>query len=286
MDPFETELRASLKAMTSREPAVPAYSTVTGKLIEAGELDADYWWRNMRNPVLFRQAAEAAIGDGFNTFVELGAHPVLTGPVRACLAHCGREGTVVGSLHREEKDRDYISRSLADLHLAGVAVDWARVAPPNWNFVELPRQRFERKTFWSESEESQDRALLRAGASAARLPSRQRCPVLAGAHQRRGAVIPGRPRRQRQRGVSRRRLRRADAGRGARDAAGPGVGARRDRLPRCADPVGGRDPVRADLGRYRARHRRDQEPDAQRGRRLGAARIGRVCARGPAPNRS
>jgi amino acid adenylation domain-containing protein len=154
MDPFETELRASLKAMTSREPAVPAYSTVTGKLIEAGELDADYWWRNMRNPVLFRQAAEAAIGDGFNTFVELGAHPVLTGPVRACLAHCGREGTVVGSLHREEKDRDYISRSLADLHLAGVAVDWARVAPPNWNFVELPRQRFERKTFWSESEES------------------------------------------------------------------------------------------------------------------------------------
>ena len=48
MDPFEAELRASLKGMTSREPAVPAYSTVTGKLIEAGELDADYWWRNMR----------------------------------------------------------------------------------------------------------------------------------------------------------------------------------------------------------------------------------------------
>ena len=154
MDPFEAELRASLKGMTSREPAVPAYSTVTGKLIEAGELDADYWWRNMRCAVLFRQAAEAAIADGFNTFVELGAHPVLTGPVRACLAHLGREGTVVGSLHREEKDRDYISRSLADLHLAGVAVDWSRVTPPNWNFVELPRQRFDRKTFWSESEES------------------------------------------------------------------------------------------------------------------------------------
>ena len=154
MDPFESELRASLKSMTSREPAVPAYSTVTGKLIEAGELDADYWWRNMRNPVLFRQAAEAAIGDGFNAFVEIGAHPVLTGPVRACLAHCGAEGTVVGSLHREEKDRDYISRSLSDLHLAGVAVDWSRVAPPNWNFIELPRQRFDRKTFWSESEES------------------------------------------------------------------------------------------------------------------------------------
>lgn len=154
MDPFESELRASLKSITSREPDVPAYSTVTAKLIDAGELDADYWWRNMRYPVLFRQAAEAAIGDGFNTFVEIGSHPVLTGPVRACLAHCGREGTVVGSLHREEKDRDYISRSLSDLHLAGVAVDWSRVAPPNWNFIELPRQRFQRSLFWSESEES------------------------------------------------------------------------------------------------------------------------------------
>lgn len=154
MDPFEVELRASLKGMTSREPSVPAYSTVTGKPIEAGELDADYWWRNMRCAVMFRQAAEAAISEGYNTFIELGAHPVLTGPLRACLAHLGREGTVVGSLHRDEKDRDYLARSLADLHLAGVAVDWSRVAPHNWNFVELPRQRFDRKTFWSESEES------------------------------------------------------------------------------------------------------------------------------------
>lgn len=154
MDPFESELRASLKGMTSRKPTVPCYSTVTGTTIQAGELDADYWWRNMRCQVVFRQAAEAAIGDGFNTFVEIGAHPVLVGPLRGCLAHCGREGTVVGSLHRDEEDRDYLSRSLAELHLAGVAVDWARVVSSNWNFIELPHQRFQRTTFWSESEES------------------------------------------------------------------------------------------------------------------------------------
>jgi amino acid adenylation domain-containing protein len=154
MAPFEADLRASLKSITSQRPKVPCYSTVTTRAIEPGELDADYWWRNMRNPVLFKGAVEAAIDDGFNTFVEIGAHPVLAGAVRGCLAHRGQEGTVVGSLHRREPDREYLSRSLAELHLTGVHVDWSNIVPPNWNFVDLPPQHFLRSLFWSESEES------------------------------------------------------------------------------------------------------------------------------------
>ena len=153
MDPFEAELRASLKAMTSRRPEVPCYSTVTTRLIEPGELDADYWWRNMRYPVHFQGAIEAAIDEGYNTFIEIGAHPVLAGAVRGCLAHRSHEGTVVGSLHREEQDCEYISRSLAELHLVGVPVAWSNIVPANWNFVDLPPQHFRRSTFWSESEE-------------------------------------------------------------------------------------------------------------------------------------
>ena len=154
MDPFEADLKASLKSMTSQRPEVPCYSTVTTRPIEAGELDADYWWRNMRNPVLFMGAVKAAIDDGYNTFVEIGAHPVLAAAVRGCLAHRDREGTVVGSLNRNEADSEYISRSLAELHLAGVSVDWSAIVSPNWKFVDVPPQHFNRALFWSESEES------------------------------------------------------------------------------------------------------------------------------------
>ena len=56
--------------------------------------------------------------------------------------------------YRDEQDRNHLRRSLANLHLAGVAVDWSRVVPPDWNFVELPRQRLQRAVFWQESEES------------------------------------------------------------------------------------------------------------------------------------
>ncbi len=154
MDPFESELRASLEGITSSRPGIRMFSTVTGRCVEADELTADYWWRNMRCPVLFQDAVEAAIEEGFNTFVELGAHPALAGPVRSCLAHRGREGTVVASLHREERDQDAISKALAELHVGGVAVAWDNVVPDHWNFAEFPGQRFEKSLFWAESEEA------------------------------------------------------------------------------------------------------------------------------------
>ncbi len=154
MDPFEKELRDNLEGVSSRRPDIPMYSTVTGRPIEPDELSGKYWWRNMRCPVLFKDAAEAMIDEGFNTFVELGAHPALTPPLRSCLAHRGREGTVVGSLHRGTADAAAMSMAFAELHVSGVPTDWTQLVPSDWNFVDLPGQRFEKSRYWSESEES------------------------------------------------------------------------------------------------------------------------------------
>ena len=175
MDPFEAELRASLKSLASQRPDIPFYSTVTGTPAEAGELNADYWWRNMRCPVLFRTAVEAAIDDGFNTFVELGAHPVLAGPVRSCLAHSDREGTVVGSLHRDEPDMDYMARSLAELHVSGVAARLGARGLAELEFRRSFRASGSRsRCSGRKSEGVEIGALRRAGPSAARLSPEDR----------------------------------------------------------------------------------------------------------------
>ena len=154
MDPFAAELRASLADLTPRAGEIAMYSTVTGALAGGHALDAEYWWRNMREPVRFQAAVDAAIGDGINTFVEIGAHPVLSGPVRACLAALDRGGTVVASLQRELADEVCLGRALARLFVGGVTPDWGAIAPTGWRFVRLPGQRFEAQRLWAESEES------------------------------------------------------------------------------------------------------------------------------------
>ena len=154
MDPFAPELRASLAGLAPRDGEIAMYSTVTGKPVGAHALDAGYWWRNVREPVLFQAAVEAAVEDGINTFVEIGAHPVLGGPVRACLADAGGAGTVVSSLQREVPDEESLARALAKLYVDGVAPDWSAVVAPGWQFVRLPGQAFEPQRLWAESEES------------------------------------------------------------------------------------------------------------------------------------
>ena len=53
MDPFREDLLADLGGLASRPPEARLVSTVTGQIVEAEALDAEYWWRNMRNPVRF-----------------------------------------------------------------------------------------------------------------------------------------------------------------------------------------------------------------------------------------
>ena len=46
--------------LASPAPAALLVSTVTGAAVAAGELDAGYWWRNVRLPVLFRRGGGGA----------------------------------------------------------------------------------------------------------------------------------------------------------------------------------------------------------------------------------
>jgi acyl transferase domain-containing protein len=154
MDAFTGELGDSLRGLRSKSVLVPMFSSVTGAAIHGEQLDADYWCRNMRQPVLFKRAIDEAIDAGFDTFLELGAHPSLTTPIRACLGARNREGLSIGTLHRERSDSESIVSAVASLHVHGVPIDWGAIAPRSWKFVELPGHPWERQVHWTESEES------------------------------------------------------------------------------------------------------------------------------------
>ena len=59
---------------------------MTGDLVDGAELDAGYWWRNVRQPVLFAAAFGQIMRSAPGIVVEIGPHPVLAPSIDEALA--------------------------------------------------------------------------------------------------------------------------------------------------------------------------------------------------------
>ncbi|MFJ7208021.1 type I polyketide synthase [Streptomyces sp. NPDC098789] len=140
---------------------VPMYSTVTGGLLEGGVADAEYWFRNLRQPVRFEETVRGLIADGHVTFLEVSAHPVLTSPVEETGEAMGVEVFAGATLRRGEGGPERWLRSLAQLWVQGGVPDWQAVfADTGARRVELPTYAFQTKHYWF------DTAPARAAATA------------------------------------------------------------------------------------------------------------------------
>jgi acyl transferase domain-containing protein len=109
---------------------------VTGGFVEGPELDAGYWYRNLREPVQFDLAVQALRG---NAFLEVSPHPVLTTAIE--------DDVVVGTLRRGDGGLPRLLRSLAELHVHGVPVDWTRAFDGVSAWTDLPTYPFEHQRF-------------------------------------------------------------------------------------------------------------------------------------------
>ncbi|TDT40131.1 acyl transferase domain-containing protein [Streptomyces sp. BK208] len=115
MDPVRQDLTDSLLPLRPGRHQRTFVSTVTGDRLEGSRLDADYWWRNVREPVRFAEAVRALVDSGCTQFVEIGPHAVLAGYLRRLV---GTDATV--ALCRREQDAPTaIRRGAARLIAAG-----------------------------------------------------------------------------------------------------------------------------------------------------------------------
>ncbi len=153
MDPLQQEFVASIDSIEPQIPHIPLYSTVTGALVDSQLQDSQYWWHNLRQTVLFAEAIDKVISDGYTAFIELSPHTVLIGSVSECLALHKLEGTVLPSLRRKEHDRDIILNALGALYCLGYPVKWSALSPQAFMFAHLPGYAWQRERYWSESEE-------------------------------------------------------------------------------------------------------------------------------------
>ncbi|MBB4678293.1 type I polyketide synthase [Crossiella cryophila] len=147
---IETELLELLAPISPRTASIPFRSTVDGDWLDGVELDAAYWYRNLRTTVGFAEATQALAEAGHEVFVEISPHPVLTMAVQEILDATSAEAVVTGSLRRDDGGRSRFLTALAELHVRGVQVDWRPVFP-GANRVDLPTYAFQHQRYWLEA---------------------------------------------------------------------------------------------------------------------------------------
>ncbi|MFJ9953652.1 SDR family NAD(P)-dependent oxidoreductase [Kitasatospora sp. NPDC091207] len=150
VEPLRERLLAELGSVAPVSGTVPMWSTVTGGPVDTAELDAGYWYENLRRTVRLDEVVGELLATGHGVFVECSPHPVLTVGIRDRAESGDRAGVAAtGSLRRDRGGLDQFLGSAAELYVRGVPVDWTGVVgpvagPP----VDLPTYPFQRERFW------------------------------------------------------------------------------------------------------------------------------------------
>ncbi|HEY0993168.1 MAG TPA: amino acid adenylation domain-containing protein [Kofleriaceae bacterium] len=166
VDALRPELHAALAGLSPHTAAIAFHSTVLGAQADGRELDAAYWERNLRQPVLFAPVIEQLIGQGHDVFVELSPHPVLGGSLQQILRGHGEGGAVLTSMRRDEPGRAVVLAALGALYAHGHPVDWTKLYTAPGRVVALPSYPWQRERFWHEARPTAATAIDRADPSA------------------------------------------------------------------------------------------------------------------------
>ncbi|WP_432046097.1 type I polyketide synthase [Streptomyces asiaticus] len=152
VEAIREELLEVLAGLQPRSSEVPFYSTVSGELVDTAGLDAEYWYRNLRQTVELESTTRTLLDDGHGVFIEVSPHPVLTLPVQQTVEAAEAQAVVVGTLRRDEGGLERFLTSAAEVFVRGAEVNWATVLEDRGGRrVELPTYVFQRERYWLEA---------------------------------------------------------------------------------------------------------------------------------------
>ena len=124
IEDIQDELFDLAAGISPQATDVAFYSTVSGKQTETTELNAVYWYQNLRQTVRFDDAARALLADGNTIFLECSAQPVLTVGLQDTADETATPVTIMATLRLEEGGMARFLTAMAEAYAAGVPVDW------------------------------------------------------------------------------------------------------------------------------------------------------------------
>ncbi|MEV3961017.1 SDR family NAD(P)-dependent oxidoreductase [Nocardia sp. NPDC050193] len=146
LDPHAPLLIEALADIRPHQPSVPFYSTVSENPRDEIRCDGAYWADNLRKPVRFADAIRAAAADGHTVFLEVSVHPIVGHAMQETLREVAADTVVVHTIRRDNDDLRTIAGQLAQLHLAGVPIDFRRSQPGA--LVAAPATTWHRTRHW------------------------------------------------------------------------------------------------------------------------------------------
>ncbi len=152
MDPIRPHIESDLARLAPGQNAAGVfYSTVTGAPVPASALDAAYWWRNVREPVLFGPTLARMAEDGYCVFLEIGPHAVLQRYIDEALQGGSATGRALFTARRDADDLPDIERAALRAALLDTPIRPSAYFPSNldWKQVQLPNYPWQRQRYWA-----------------------------------------------------------------------------------------------------------------------------------------
>ncbi|MFN0021880.1 MAG: SDR family NAD(P)-dependent oxidoreductase [Pirellulaceae bacterium] len=151
MEPIKEMMREALDDIQGVETFTPLYSTVTGQCESGRHLGPDYWYRNARLPVLFTSALGTMLQHNFDTFVEIGPHPVLVSGSEALFKKLDADAMIAPSMTRREEEVTVFLQSLAQLAARGLQPNTELMFGSGRRYVRLPTYAWQHSRHWFEA---------------------------------------------------------------------------------------------------------------------------------------
>ena len=147
VEPILDEFRQIAQSIAFHPPHTDLISNLTGEIISAASINADYWVDHLRHAVCFYKGMELLHALHCLVFLEIGPHPVLLGMGMDCQPN--ELGLWLPSLRKEHAEWSVILDSLSQLYLSGVQIDWKGFDAPYHRYkVAIPTYAFQRTRHW------------------------------------------------------------------------------------------------------------------------------------------
>lgn len=142
------DLGDALADLTTTSTRTTFVSSVLAEIARGESLEAEYWKRNLREPVRFVDALKVLAQEGIKVLIELGPHPTLAPSIVQTLG----DATVITCGRRNEPERPALLVALARAWCAGSPVVWDKDARPA-RVIDMPRYPWQRRRLWVETAE-------------------------------------------------------------------------------------------------------------------------------------
>lgn len=150
----EDDLLDALKSIKGGKTNVDLYSTVTGNLITGDQIDNNYWYKNVREPVFFSKTMDTILQDNYTVFLEVGPHPVLKNSILECVKN-RKDCHLLQTLHKREGEQLNFFENVSKLFTLGYPIKWNKWID-KLPFMELPTYPWQKEYLWRESKTISD----------------------------------------------------------------------------------------------------------------------------------